>query len=177
MECLIYFSSFLQNDKITELKNLVTGVSNAKMNKSGILKKSIEKIRSLEVENTELKMENRRLREMLSAQAINDSMPMLSPPTSNTASPAPDSPMNGDSAHETDQKIIFIQRGISPHSKFALCVFMFAVVALNGFGIVLNDRESNDFNYNEYDAGAARRTILSSLMDDVSLYNFCLNSF
>lgn len=167
------------------MKNLVTAgtsAANAKMNKSGILKKSIDKIRSLETENIELKMENHRLRQMLGMKALPDTGPTpLSPPNSNSSSPMPHSKETShcienmtdapkpQSTSETDQKIIFIQRGVAPHSKFALCIFMFSVVALNSFGsIFLTDRPSFDFNDGNYNVENARRAILSTMMDDVS---------
>lgn len=55
------------NDKITELKNLVVGVA-AKLNKSAVLRKSIEKIRDLQRQNSELKMEVQRLQAELLAR-------------------------------------------------------------------------------------------------------------
>lgn len=55
------------NDKIVELKNMLVGDS-GKLNKSAILKRSIEKINDLESENYQLKLQNARLREMLLAQ-------------------------------------------------------------------------------------------------------------
>lgn len=186
------FSHGSQNDKITELKNLVTAgtsAANAKMNKSGILKKSIDKIRSLDTENKELKMENHRLRQMLGMKALPDTEPMtISPPNSNSTSPMPhlietshvhyiesstDAPKT-QSTPETDQKIIFIQRGVAPHSKFALCIFMFSVVALNSFGsLFLTDRPTFEFNDGNYNVENARRAILSTMMDDVSFYLIC----
>lgn len=54
------------NDKIVELKNMLVGDS-GKLNKSAILKRSIEKINDLESENYQLKLQNARLREMLLA--------------------------------------------------------------------------------------------------------------
>lgn len=163
-----FFTSFRQNDKITELKNLVTGVTNAKMNKSGILKKSIEKIRCLESENSQLKLENRRLREMVGGKmSIETCMPSPAHSISQTASPTPGSPHSSDSC-DSDQKIIFIQRGLSPHAKFSLCIFMFAVIAVNNFGIILKD-PANEFAFGDGNgATASRRTILSTLIDDVS---------
>lgn len=155
-----------------------TAAPNAKMNKSGILKKSIEKIRSLEAENVQLKMENRKLKEMLNGKHITETMPLLSPPISNIASPIPASPTSshgGDSINqivnksqmETDQqKIIFIQRGIAPHSKFALCIFMFAVIALNNFGVLLNTEPDSVFSASR--GSPSRRTILTHVIDDVS---------
>lgn len=164
------FSTFFsQNDKITELKNLVTGVTNAKMNKSGILKKSIEKIRCLESENSQLRLENRRLREMISGKmSIEACMPSPAHSISQTASPTPGSPHSSDSC-DSDQKIVFIQRGLSPHAKFSLCIFMFAVIGLNNFGLILKD-PANEFAFGDGNAAssASRRNILSTLIDDVS---------
>lgn len=137
------------------------------MNKSGILKKSIEKIRSLESENSQLKLENRRLREMISGKmSIEAYMPSPVHSISQTASPTPGSPQSSDSC-DSEQKTVFIQRGLSPHSKFSLCVFMFAIIALNNFGIILNDRPAHESVYGD-EAAASRRTILSTLIDDVS---------
>lgn len=148
--------------------------ANAKMNKSGILKRSIDRIRLLETENADLRRENETLRDMLNAtagmQTVEvETIPMLSPPHSNMSSPQPGSPSSIDSSSskaslDSEQKIIFIQHGISPHSKFALCMFMFAVVALNNFGGIL----LTEHNYDSFETTGTRRTILSSFMDDVS---------
>lgn len=54
------------NDKIVELKTILVGTG-GKLNKSAILKKSIDKINDLENENYDLKMENARLREILNS--------------------------------------------------------------------------------------------------------------
>lgn len=71
---------------------------------------------------------------------------------------------------ENDHKVVFIQRGLAPHSKFALCIFMFAVVSLNSFGslILSDDRPNIDMTDGIYSAETARRTILSTMIDDVS---------
>lgn len=130
------------------------------MNKSGILKKSIDKIRSLESENIELKGENQRLRQMLGMKNLSDAIPPLSPPTS-TGSESPNS-LNA-SDLESDQKIIFIQRGVSPHSKFALCVFMFAVVAVNSFGLIWNESPHANYFGEDYNGETSRRSLLSSV--------------
>lgn len=55
------------NDKIVELKTMLVGDS-GKLNKSAILKQSIDKINDLESENYQLKVQNARLRELLLAQ-------------------------------------------------------------------------------------------------------------
>lgn len=151
--------------------------------------KSIDKLRSLEIENVELKMENQRLRQMLGMKAMSDSTGSpLSPPISNSSSPMPSldaTQMNisdpvavtPKSNSETDHKVVFIQRGLSPHSKFALCVFMFAVVSLNSFGsLILNDHRPNidltDGNYM-----MARRAILSTMIDDVGYFALLKSCF
>lgn len=156
-----------------------TSAANAKMNKSGILKKSIDKIRTLEIENVELKLENQRLRQMLGAKSLSESP--LSPPISNSSSPMShlneSSQSNDATTHlkvqssDADQKIIFIQRGVSPHTKFALCIFMFSIVALNSFGsLILNDRPHFDLNADNYNYETSRRTILSTVIDDVRVH-------
>lgn len=142
--------------------------------------KSIDKLRSLEIENVELKMENQRLRQMLGVKSFSDAGSPLSPPISNSSSPMPQitepspeqitaiatTPANT----ETDHKVVFIQRGLTPHSKFALCIFMFAVVSLNSFGsLILNDQRPNfDVSDGNYNMETARRAILSTMIDDVS---------
>lgn len=55
------------NDKILELKNILVG-EGGKLNKSAILKRTIEKISDLENLNYDLKLENARLRELLNSQ-------------------------------------------------------------------------------------------------------------
>lgn len=52
------------NDKIIELKNMMVGET-AKLNKSAILKKAVEKIKHLQNENDELKQTNQRLKDAL----------------------------------------------------------------------------------------------------------------
>lgn len=61
------------NDKIVELKTMLVGPG-GKLNKSAILKQSIDKINDLENENYDLKMENARLRDLFNgnANAIGD---------------------------------------------------------------------------------------------------------
>lgn len=142
------------------------------------LQKSIDKLRSLEIENVELKMENQRLRQMLGAKAFSEAGSPLSPPISNSSSPMPQivepmqmtiSDSNTTPKTETDHKVVFVQRGLSPHSKFALCIFMFAVVSLNSFGsLILNDRPNMDLADGNYNMETARRAILSTMIDDVS---------
>lgn len=132
----------------------------------------------MEIENVELKMENQRLRQMLGTKAFSEAGSPLSPPISNSSSPMPQivepmqmtiSDSNTTPKTETDHKVVFVQRGLSPHSKFALCIFMFAVVSLNSFGsLILNDRPNMDLTDGNYNMETARRAILSTMIDDVS---------
>lgn len=143
--------------------------------------KSIFKLRSLEIENVELKMENQRLRQMLGVKSFSEAGSPLSPPISNSSSPMPQimkatqmtvaEPLQVTVKTENDHKVVFIQRGLAPHSKFALCIFMFAVVSLNSFGslILTDDRRNIDMKDGIYSAETARRTILSTMIDDVSI--------
>lgn len=79
------------NDKIVELKTMLVGDS-GKLNKSAILKRSIEKIHDLEGENYELRLQNARLREMLLAQG----------------------PITAD---ESSLKTLLLQKPVNPHKR------------------------------------------------------------
>lgn len=96
------------NDKITELKNMVVGTE-AKLNKSAVLRKAIDYIRFLQNSNAKLKQENMSLKMAAQKQKLEDLLeqkPMttstsvmeLTPPTSDTSSPERSpSESNGDS--------------------------------------------------------------------------------
>lgn len=131
-------------------------------------------------------MENQRLRQMLGMKSFGETSAgsPLSPPISNSSSPMPqmsDASLSPPQMTiyeqqmpsvktETDHKVVFIQRGLTPHSKFALCIFMVGVVCLNSFGsIILTDRPNMDMSDGNYNVETARRAILSTI-DDVS---FC----
>lgn len=184
------------NDKIVELKNILVGET-GKLNKSAILKQSIDKIHDLEDENYELKMENARLREWFSnkmngdptadsstlkvllMQKTTNRQPkrrytnssnggyssgaerMTPPPTSDESNPSyspahsdnvsmPGSPLAEDeisqSFNESEPpaaKRARSSRGMTTHSKLALCAFMFAVITLNPLASFLNGRTSD----------------------------------
>lgn len=132
-------------------------------------------------------MENQRLRQMLGMRSFGETAAgsPLSPPISNSSSPMPQISDASSSPQqmtiyeqtpsvktETDHKVVFIQRGLTPHSKFALCIFMVGVVCLNSFGsIILTDRPNMDMADGNYNVETARRAILSTI-DDVSLRKF-----
>lgn len=145
----------------------------------------------MEIENVELKTENQRLRQMLGMKSFGETAGSpLSPPTSNSSSPMPHqicdvslSPPQQMPIHEQqtpsvktepDHKVVFIQRGLTPHSKFALCIFMVGVVCLNSFGsIILTERPNMNMVDGNYNVETARRAILSTI-DDVSISDVVL---
>lgn len=183
------------NDKIIELKNMIVGET-AKLNKSAILKKSVEKIKDLQKENHDLKSENKRLKKELislrggpapmvtleqllidgcgkkktkeiyhshASPAMSEDTPMT-PPRSDESNPSssppysdcsmPPSPFSG--RDESNSSV----RGMTPHSRLALCVFMFAVLAINPFSHFVTSGSLG--SQNSFDASPSRRTILSA---------------
>ncbi|XP_064415000.1 sterol regulatory element-binding protein 1 isoform X2 [Latimeria chalumnae] len=101
------------NDKIIELKDLVVG-SEAKLNKSAVLRKAIDYIRFLQQTNQKLKQENvtlkmvtqknKSLKDLVASSGINMDVPMegvkpegmdeLTPPPSDAGSPSHNSPFS-----------------------------------------------------------------------------------
>ncbi|XP_075164054.1 sterol regulatory element binding protein [Haematobia irritans] len=162
------------NDKINELKNLVVGEA-AKLNKSAVLRKSVDKIRELQRQNYELKMEVQRLQgelmsrdgskvqdllhpvqgkkrkgssiegliiygkeaSLMTPPRSDDSDPSLSPMHSDSSMPP--SPYDGSSSSTASVKDGDIEilpkrmQGMAAHSRLALCMFMFAILAVNPF--------------------------------------------
>lgn len=125
-------------------------------------------------------MENQRLRQMLGMKSFGETAAgsPLSPPISNSSSPMPhisDASLSPQQMTiyeqtpsvktETDHKVVFIQRGLTPHSKFALCIFMVG-------SIILTDRPNMDMADGNYNVETARRAILSTI-DDVSFHFVC----
>ncbi|CAG9819718.1 unnamed protein product [Phaedon cochleariae] len=138
------------NDKIVELKNMIVG-EDAKMNKSAILRRTIEYIRFLQNSNTRLKQENMALKMSARQNTLKDllttgdkyrpvdtpphSDPSLSPPHSDISlSPPhslPPSPeYSTDIKDETDDE----SGGVS---RLTLCVVMMVLVVANPFGVAL----------------------------------------
>ncbi|XP_022906755.2 sterol regulatory element-binding protein 1 [Onthophagus taurus] len=143
------------NDKIVELKNMIVGVD-AKLNKSAILRKTIEYIRFLQNSNAKLKQENmalkmaarkNTLKDLLSPTKIEeippDYFPDCTPPPSDVSnlSPVhsiPSSPEYQSQVKEERDEDMSPKGGMLDHSKFILCMFMFVVVAFNPFGVAFN---------------------------------------
>ncbi|XP_017059879.1 sterol regulatory element-binding protein 1 [Drosophila ficusphila] len=176
------------NDKINELKNLVVG-EQAKLNKSAVLRKSIDKIRDLQRQTHDLKAELQRLQRELMARdgsKVKDLLQLgtrtgrvskkrresslttttdagLTPPHSDESDPSlspihsdismPPSPYGGSTAScssgSGDEQLPVVpssMRGMAAHSRLGLCMFMFAILAVNPFKNFLQrgQYDSND---------------------------------
>ncbi|RWS24893.1 sterol regulatory element-binding protein 1-like protein, partial [Leptotrombidium deliense] len=144
------------NDKIVELKNMVVG-TDAKLNKSAVLRKAIEYIHYLQSTNAKLKQENMALK--LAASGINSPgiKVQLISPKSNGASDV--NSLNSECssvASSPDQSGVFSSSEpgspvylASDGSRMMLCVFVLGILAFNPFGslITMSDSSSTAFNY------------------------------
>ncbi|XP_056609139.1 sterol regulatory element-binding protein 1 [Triplophysa dalaica] len=141
------------NDKILELKDLVSGTE-AKLNKSAVLKKAIDYIRYLQQSNQKLKQENMALK--MSTQknkSLKDLVTMEvdvkpeipTPPASDVGSPQssgpysqhssdsePDSPMGEDS-----KPVVERAGGMLDRSRMALCAFTLLFLSFNPMASLL----------------------------------------
>ncbi|XP_050303830.1 sterol regulatory element-binding protein 1 [Anthonomus grandis grandis] len=142
------------NDKIIELKNIVVG-EDAKLNKSAILRKTIEYIRFLQNSNTRLKEENMALKMSATSNSLKGLLtnninygPEDTPPHSDVSSEhslpsSPEYPMN---VREDSDDEVPISKGMLDHSRLTLCMFMFVMIAFNPFGFALDKISSADSN-------------------------------
>jgi sterol regulatory element-binding transcription factor 1 len=159
------------NDKIVELKNMVVG-TDAKLNKSGILKKTIEYIRFLQNSNTRLKQENMALKMAARQNTLKDLLTtgknveyvlQDTPPASEESlSPARSLPSSPEYStqikDESDEESMGMTKGLLDHTRLTICMFMLAVISFNPFGIVLNQFSSSS----NLDDTRATRNILST---------------
>ncbi|XP_051170563.1 sterol regulatory element-binding protein 1 [Leptopilina boulardi] len=158
------------NDKIVELKNIVVGVD-AKLNKSAILRKTVDYIRFLQNSNIKLKNENLALRMSVQRQNVSDiiSCGELTPPRSETSEP-PLSPTSGppspistkdeiSSSRSSNIPTVSTSQGIPDHTRVTLCVILFVFLIFNPFGIIVNKMAKMDYNY--YSSRLDGRTILN----------------
>ncbi|CAG0895751.1 unnamed protein product [Cyprideis torosa] len=177
------------NDKINELKNIVCG-EDSKVNKSAILRKSLEYISHLQRQNAALRRENEALKAIASYNRC-ESRPhysggVLSPPETDPESPA--SASSGQDHSPAEQKVssppthpISTQKtrylsgpatgGVTStvldRSRFLMCAFLFCFVMVNPIGRI------SPFNRwggaNEDTPRFEGRTILGSPDDSVGL--------
>ncbi|KAG7334955.1 hypothetical protein KOW79_001551 [Hemibagrus wyckioides] len=138
------------NDKIIELKDLVAGTE-AKLNKSAVLRKAIDYIRYLQQSNQKLKQENLALKmanqknkslKDLVAMEVDVKTELPTPPASDAGSPEPsgsfshcssdsepDSPMGEDSKPMANAEKA--AGGMLDRSRMALCAFTLLFLSFN----------------------------------------------
>ncbi|XP_015785096.1 sterol regulatory element-binding protein 2 [Tetranychus urticae] len=161
------------NDKITELKNMVVG-TDAKLNKSAVLKKAIEYIHHLTTSNNKLRQENLALKAALANDNGSLKSPTsipasdsqdITPPISDCSSSASSPDQSGiRSPSEPESPIIWASDG----SRMLLCVFVFGLLAFNPFSIFLNSDDMQTSFAGSTDHGSGR-SILSIWHTDNSL--------
>ncbi|XP_041431773.1 sterol regulatory element-binding protein 1 isoform X2 [Xenopus laevis] len=187
------------NDKIIELKDLVVGTE-AKLNKSAILKKAIDYIRFLQQNNIKLKQENMMLK--MAAQKNNtlkdlvastvvmegmkaEMMEVLTPPPSDAGSPShsgsplsqcssdsePDSPLSEDAKVEVKQEVPSPRSaGMLDRSRMALCAFVFLCLSFNPLSFLMGSSKS----YDSLDSGSyhgAGRSMLQATSSEPSMWS------
>ena len=118
------------NDKIIELKNIVAG-EEAKLNKSAVLRKTVDYIRYLQNQNLKLKKENMMLKNGSGIQQLIEE--------ENVSSPEDSLPMSPESMGSTASELSpEPPRSMMDKSRLMLCSVMFMVCLVNPFGSVLN---------------------------------------
>ncbi|XP_044593566.1 sterol regulatory element-binding protein 1 [Cotesia glomerata] len=158
------------NDKIIELKNITVGVD-AKLNKSAILRKTIDYIRFLQNSNAKLKAENMAMKMAAQRQNLRDllSCGELTPPRSDSSepslspAPAPLSPASPLSIKEEpdnfQHKPQHSVSGLGDHTRLTLCAFLLVFIAFNPLQFAMNKvgRFNSDLTESKFDG----RTILT----------------
>ncbi|XP_077591347.1 sterol regulatory element-binding protein 1 isoform X1 [Stigmatopora nigra] len=175
------------NDRIIELKNLVAGTE-AKLNKSAVLRKAIDVIRFLQQSNQKLKQENmalkmaaqknRSLKDLVAMEVdrpadVKTELP--TPPASDVGSPSsfshcgsdsePDSPMVEDTKPnmgtlETASTAGGGGGGMLDRSRMALCAFTFLFLSLNPLSNLLCSSGSGAASVNSATHHAGSRNVL-----------------
>ena len=162
------------NDKIIELKNIIVGVD-AKLNKSAILRKTIDYIRFLQNSNAKLKTENMSLKMAAQRQNLRDLLVCgeLTPPRSDSSepslspAPAPLSPPSPSSIKDDPDvlqnihsaSVLLTSPGMRDHTRLTLCGFMLLFLAFNPLGFLVDNvgRFNSDYANTKLDG----RTILN----------------
>ncbi|KAK9875582.1 hypothetical protein WA026_009385 [Henosepilachna vigintioctopunctata] len=141
------------NDKIIELKNIIVGVD-AKLNKSAILKKTIDYIRFLQNSNLKLKQENMMLKMNAKEHSLKDLLtsgkdtkfyqPEDTPPHSDISTLSPQHSIPSSPEYSTfikddsEDESMEYPKGMLDQTKFTVSMFMLVLLAFNPFGIALN---------------------------------------
>lgn len=159
------------NDKIIELKNIIVGVD-AKLNKSAILRKTIDYIRFLQNSNARLKQENmslklaqrQNLRDLLVCGELtpprsDSSEPSLSPAPAPLSPPSPSSIKDDPDVLQNVDATVLTNQSMRDHTRLTLCGFMLLFLAFNPLGFVINNigRFNSDYINTKLDG----RTILN----------------
>ncbi|XP_068627585.1 sterol regulatory element-binding protein 1 [Battus philenor] len=154
------------NDRIVELKNMLVG-EDAKLNKSAILRKTIDYIKYLQNQNSRLKQENMALKSVCQKSGVKEPVfdGAYTPPHSDISSPyqsphSIDSDSPSSPEFKVDDKYSKVVIGMGDHSRLALCAFMVGLIAFNPFsaffGAFMFESTSTD-----YTARIDQRRILS----------------
>ncbi|XP_066583236.1 sterol regulatory element-binding protein 1 [Prorops nasuta] len=161
------------NDKIIELKNIIVGVD-AKLNKSAILRKTIDYIRFLQNSNAKLKAENMSLKMAAQRQNLRDLLACgeLTPPRSDSSEPSlspapaplsPSSPLSAKDETEIMQNLhppsSSTVSGMRDHTRLTLCGVMLMFLAFNPLGMLV--KNIGKFNHDYIDTKMDGRTILN----------------
>ncbi|XP_072385762.1 sterol regulatory element-binding protein 1 [Diabrotica undecimpunctata] len=163
------------NDKIVELKNIVVG-EDAKLNKSAILRRTIDYIRFLQNSNSRLKQENMALKMAASQNTLKDLLttgdkyrPEDTPPRSDhSLSPEHSLPSSPEYCatlkdESEDEAVGTVRQGMLDSSRLTLCMVMMVMLVFNPFRVAL-DKYANV----EDSRGFERRGILWSEPASVS---------
>ncbi|RWS17208.1 Sterol regulatory element-binding protein 1-like protein [Dinothrombium tinctorium] len=158
------------NDKIVELKNIVVGTE-AKLNKSAVLRKAIEYIHYLQATNNKLKQENMALK--LAAGGVTSppiKMQMMS--KSNGGVSDVNSDCSSMDSSPDQSNILSSSEPGSPvylatdASRMMLCVFVLGILAFNPFGSLLSSSDSSSASFNYGSGYTSGRSILGIFSGD-----------
>ncbi|RVE45714.1 hypothetical protein evm_009622 [Chilo suppressalis] len=167
------------NDRIVELKNMLVG-EEAKLNKSAILRKTIDYIKYLQNQNSRLKQENMalKMKYQKGQGGVKESTfeGSYTPPHSDISSPyhsphPTDSDSPSSPEYKMEEKYSKIVMGMGDHSRLALCAFMVGLIAFNPFSLFLGNFMSESSS-SDFSARLDQRKILSEGYD----YNTGLSS-
>lgn len=175
------------NSCIAELKSMLVG-RDAKLQKSGILRKAIDHIKLLDSQNKQLKQENMTLKMQLTngkqgnlkdllvhttpdSINIGDLTPPRSDESNSSLSPIhsdtslPPSPLTSCECSSSDEQSHPRNSGMTPHSRLTLCMFMLAVLVVNPFANLLSREDTYDT-----ETGFHKRGILEGRQFLLSIY-------
>uniref|UniRef100_A0A674P2Y0 Sterol regulatory element-binding protein 2 n=1 Tax=Takifugu rubripes TaxID=31033 RepID=A0A674P2Y0_TAKRU len=145
------------NDKIVELRNLVMG-NDAKMHKSGVLRKAIDYIKYLQQVNHKLRQENMALKmanqknkpvTLSEDMELKPELVVMSPPASDSGSGSPPqlSPFCDHTRHLKSEPDSPPSVGVMDHSRLLLCALTFFCLSLNPLPSLLDTETSGSTSF------------------------------